>query len=366
MTALFCLELFAIKALSLDADYGLFFAHMKEGSKIYERASPIRDTCLILIAAVAITTALAYTKPVLVPLTFALFIFGISVPVISWFRERLKLSHTVAVAVVGGLFLLISSVLLLFIINSIGGFLAGASQYKEKIVLFVNNSLQILSQYGIEASIGNYRQAIQELPLFSYATNVTGSLLGIVGQSALVIIFVLFMIFGKKGGDPSPRLVQEIFSSVSRYLSTKLLTSLTTGILVWVVLAIMKVELAFMFGVLTVLLNFIPSLGSIIATFLPAPILLLQYGFGWQTIVVLSVVGGVQFTIGNIIEPKLMGEKLDLHPVAILVFLIFWGIVWGVPGMFLAVPITSVVKIVLYRIPETRNASELLSGRFNF
>ncbi|MBN2224201.1 MAG: AI-2E family transporter, partial [Deltaproteobacteria bacterium] len=99
------------------------------------------------------------------------------------------------------------------------------------------------------------------------------------------------------------------------------------------------------------------------ATLIPVPVILLQFGFCWRLWVVLAVSMVIQFTIGNIIEPKLMGERMDLHPITLLLFLMFWGLVWGIPGMFLAVPITAVLKIVLGRIETTQPLAELMAGR---
>lgn len=136
-----------------------------------------------------------------------------------------------------------------------------------------------------------------------------------------------------------------------------------TGILVGILFLIFGVDLTFMFVVLTILLNFIPSIGSVIATLLPLPVIMLQFGFTAPFYVILIGSGFIQFTIGNVVEPKFMGDSMDLHPVVVLMFLIFWGLVWGIPGMFLAVPITAVLKIVLSRIETTRPFAELLGGR---
>jgi len=122
-------------------------------------------------------------------------------------------------------------------------------------------------------------------------------------------------------------------------------------------------------GVLTKLpalpvdIYFIPTIGSIVATVIPAPVVLLQFGFGWQLWIILAVSMAIQFTIGNVVEPKLLGERMDLHPITVLLFLMFWGLVWGLPGMFLAVPITAVLKIILSRIDTTEPLAELMAGR---
>ena len=111
------------------------------------------------------------------------------------------------------------------------------------------------------------------------------------------------------------------------------------------------------------MLNFIPSVGSIIAVLLPAPVLFLQYGAGTNFFVVLGLMTATQFTIGNLIEPHMMGDGMDLHPVVVIASLIFWSLVWGVPGAFLSVPITASIKIVLSKMKHTRPVAELLAGR---
>ena len=158
-------------------------------------------------------------------------------------------------------------------------------------------------------------------------------------------------------------MVNEILSKVSAYVSGKFFLSLATGFLVWLVLVLFDVELAFIFALLTVLLNFIPTIGSMLAIALPVPILLLQFQLSWSFFVVLAITGLIQFVIGNVIEPKMMGDSMDLHPITVLICLMFWGLIWGVAGMFLAVPITAILKIAFSRIEATRPFSEILAGR---
>ena len=146
-------------------------------------------------------------------------------------------------------------------------------------------------------------------------------------------------------------------------LSVKIVTSLATALLIWIVLMAFKVKLAFLFGMFFFLLNFIPSVGSIIAVLLPTPVLFLQYGFGANFFVVLGLMIALEFTIGNLIEPRFLGDGMDLHPVVVIASLIFWSLVWGVPGAFLSVPITASIKIVLGKIKHTRPVAELLAGR---
>ena len=120
---------------------------------------------------------------------------------------------------------------------------------------------------------------------------------------------------------------------------------------------------AVMFAMLAFVLGFIPSVGSIVAVLLPLPIAYLQYENTWPFWFVIFGPVVIQTLIGNLVEPKFLGKGLDLHPVTILLSLMFWGLIWGLAGTFLAVPITAVLKIVLERHPLTHKFSEMLAGR---
>ena len=102
---------------------------------------------------------------------------------------------------------------------------------------------------------------------------------------------------------------------------------------------------------------------EMIAVLLPIPVLFLQYGLGSRFFVFFGLLAATEFIIGNLLEPRFLGEGMDLHPVTVVASLIFWTLVWGVPGAFLSVPITASVKIVLSKIKHTRLVAEILAGR---
>ena len=124
------------------------------------------------------------------------------------------------------------------------------------------------------------------------------------------------------------------------------------------------VPMAFTFGVLAFLLNFVPNVGPLIASLLPIPLIILDPtgSIGWM-FGAISVTAAIQAISGNIFEPKIMGNSSDLHPVTILVALMFWGMMWGIIGMFLATPVTAAIKIVLQRIESTKPIANLMAGR---
>ena len=159
---------------------------------------------------------------------------------------------------------------------------------------------------------------------------------------------------------------RKISIQVNRYLSTKVLTSLITGVTVGVTLYLFGIDMAFMFGLLTFVFNFIPTIGSIVATILPIPIIILQVSNPLIFIFAAGIPAALQFYVGNIVEPKLMGKSLDLHPVTILLALLVWGSIWKIPGMFLATPLTVIFKIILEENPNTKFISEIMAGRWPF
>lgn len=324
----------------------------------------LHSLCLLTLTGIAITGALIYTKAIFVPFVISLFIYLALVPALSLLQNRFKLSHNVAVIAIAVLYLLASALLVLVFVQSFETIIEQAGSYRNQILDLIANGSKTLPPWLANMfDAKSVREQLSQIPVLQIVRDLTGDLFGLLGNSALVIIFTLFLL----AGDPSKienKIFREFQNKVSRYVVAKVSVSLLTAVITLIVFLAIGADLAFMFALLTFLLNFIPNLGSIIAMAFPLPVLYLQFGFGAQFWVALSICGVVQFVIGNILEPKMLGDSLDLHPVTVLLFLMFWGLVWGVPGMFLAVPITSLLKILFERIEVTRPLAELLAGRF--
>jgi AI-2 transport protein TqsA len=209
----------------------------------------------------------------------------------------------------------------------------------------------ILPEDGIEVVIGKL-------------TSTIGSLLS---QGTLVMLFVIFILSSRRSGKtPQGGMAQEIFERIQKYIATKITVSAMTGVAVFLMLQFLGVPYALAFGAFAFLLNFVPSVGSIIATTLPIPVILLTPEIsGMRAVSAIVLPGLLQFAVGNIIEPKIMGKSLDLHPVVILMALIFWGMLWGPTGMLLAIPLTATAKIVLEQMDLTVPVANALAGRLN-
>jgi len=139
-----------------------------------------------------------------------------------------------------------------------------------------------------------------------------------------------------------------------------------TGGIAGGILTFLGVDLALVFGLFTFLLNFIPNIGPIIATLLPLPMVLMDPGSTLTTAVLaIGLPGLADFLISSLIEPKVVGGSLNLHPATVLICLIVWGMMWGIVGMFLAIPLTAVMQIFFERFEHTAPIAELLAGRLD-
>jgi predicted PurR-regulated permease PerM len=123
------------------------------------------------------------------------------------------------------------------------------------------------------------------------------------------------------------------------------------------------IDVPLFWAFLIFLLNFIPTIGSLIGTLFPALFCLLQFGEITQGISVLAVVGAIQLVIGNIVEPKIMGNSLNLSSFVAIISLSLWGALWGVTGMILSIPITVIIVIILSQFQSTKSIAILLSEK---
>jgi len=325
--------------------------------------SKINNYCLVTLTVIALTGALIYTKSIMVPFVLSLFVYVACSPMVDLIQRKLKVPQPVAVFLTIALIFVLFGLCFFFVAISVEQFIEGARVYKAKILDAVDGVTFFLEARGVDLSVESLKKDLSDIPVFSMVKSLTGGAFSLVSNLFLILIFVTFLLIGGTIRESGSALIKELTQKISKYIVVKLLVSGATGLLVGGLLMIMNVELAFMFALLTFLLNFIPSIGSILATLILAPILVLQFGLAWQFFFVLAGAGFIQFLIGNVLEPKVMGENMDLHPVTVIGFLLFWGLVWGIPGMFMAVPITAIVKIILSRIPPTRGVAELLAGR---
>ncbi|MDR3112370.1 MAG: AI-2E family transporter, partial [Elusimicrobiota bacterium] len=338
---------------------------IKSGKATYRK---INTLCLIVVAAVCITTALSYTKTIMIPLVISVFIYTMMTPIIRYIQFKLHLYKWVSVLITSVLIITPSVLLVIFSINSVTNFVQFAVTYQEKLLEAFNKIVIFFKKYHLplpdEAfDIQSAIALISNQQIANILKSFGGITLKIFSYSSMSFIFVFFFLIGGRRSKIQNGTIRELQDKISTYLYIHITASLLTGFSVWVIYLFVGLKLAATFATLTVILNFIPNVGSIIAVLLPLPIAIIQFGFGTQFWVLLILTSSMQFIIGSILEPKFLGSGLDLHPVAIIGSLIFWSLVWGIPGAFLAIPVTSSIRLVLSRLEPTRMFAEILSGR---
>ena len=342
--------------------------NIPEQKNIIDVYRKINTACLIVLASVSLTIALAYTKTILIPLVISVFIFTMMTPIIRYIRVKFKIPKWLAMLIGGSLVIIPLVLVSIFMVQSISNFLKVFSSYQQNITDLLTQIGDFFARHKIPVSQDFFEvDTLSKIISIDYGAtimkNISGMTIKLLSGTMLVVLFLFFLFIGSTRTKITNPLIKEIQNKISAYLFIHIIMSIITGICVGIVYYSVGLKLAFTFAILTIILNFIPNIGSVIAVLLPLPIAYMQYKFGAQFLVVLIIPSAIQVVIGSMIEPKLLGNGMDLHPVTIISSLVFWALVWGVPGAFLAVPITAALRIILSKIEPTKVFAEVMSGR---
>ncbi len=326
---------------------------------------------LVVASVVVVIAGMKAAAGVILPFFIAVFIAMISFPLLNWLQSK-RVPN--ALALLTTLFAVISVLVALglLIAGSISSFTAQVPKYQAQLEQMFSGVLLWLAARGLDVT-----EEIRALDLLNpaHALNlVTGSLralTAVLSNLLFVFLTIVFLLleaagfpakfqkaFGTAAG--SDRLVR-IKTEVQRYLAIKTSFSLATGALVALALTIIGVDFPLLWGTLAFLTNYIPSLGSIIAAVPPTLLAAVQFGSG-RAIAVAAVFLAINLTLGTFLEPHLMGRRLGLSTLVVFLSLVFWGWIWGPVGMFLSVPLTMIIKIVLENTKDFRWVAVLLDA----
>ena len=319
---------------------------------------------LLILALVAVAFALNYTKPIMIPFVMALLIRILIDPIINFQINRLHVHRIIAVFVSIILIIFLFIIIGPFIVGSVATFLQSADDYNTKVLILVDFLINRLQEYDVLVDREIIRNTLINLPFLDWASTILSNSANFLSKFFLVIIMTLFLLLGKKPKNTSLEWNNIIFH-VEKYIFTKFLTSSATGILTGLIYWFLGIELAFIFGTLTFILNFIPVFGSVIAVLIPLPVAFLQFSDPMSLILIILLPTIVHVIIGNILEPKIFGDAFGLHPITIILSLIFWGMIWGIIGVLLAAPLTAIIKITFERFETTKPISRFLEGKIH-
>lgn len=285
-------------------------------------------------------------------------------PINQWVRRAIALLTIVGI-VEGSIQIIVSNI----------------AQISNNYAVYQSTLNDMMTSLGHQLGIENITEIIEvkigELNIPGFLQDTLASASALVGNLLLVIVYAIFLsleessfvlklskIFHLPGQESKiSQLLDQIYHSTNKYMTVKAFVSAITGVLCYLVLIFIGVDFAFLWAMLIFGLNFIPYVGSIIATLLPGVFSILQFGSPWPFFWVFGSFLIIHTVIGNYVEPRVMGKSLNLSPLVVLIALSFWGSVWDLLGMLLSVPITSIMLITLAQFPSTRGFAILLTEK---
>ncbi|AEV28963.1 putative permease [Sphaerochaeta pleomorpha str. Grapes] len=353
----------------------VYSCFMTETSQTSNRYMQIFLGIIVLIMVLAILKA---SKDVSIPLVLSFFTFLILSPIVRK-MDKLHIPQFFSITLVMALLLFIFVALGWFVVITIDTLVKVVPFYADKITSL--DGLLSTRLSGI-LNLPEGTSFLSALPVnwsnlaINSLTSISGRFLSITKVALLVYIFILFLLLERRSFVPKllaaiPRnkgmkmavMFERITRQVSKYLLLKSLLSALTGIMFFITAIVTGLDFPLLWGVLAFIFNFIPSIGSIIITSVTILMGIIQFAPDWSQVVYIAILTiSIQTILGNIIDPRLQGGQLNISPFVILVSLSLWGYIWGIPGMFISVPLTSVLQILCANIKTLRPAAVLMSS----
>ncbi len=341
------------------------------------RDTKLTEVFLGILVFLALGFVLHLLKAILLPFVVAVFLSQIFSPGIAALRRR-RVPSGVAILI---MLVAVSAVLFAFswvIYSSAMSFRESLPRYEARLGILMQDSADRLVAMipALRETVEGFRwqEMVEASSMTGLVAAGVGSFLIFFNEMFLVILYLVFLVSGSQSfpakleralshnAERVATVIANIEAQVRRYLVTKTMVNLINGLLVTVLLAMLGVDFAPLWGFLTFISHYIPHVGAVISVGLPTIFVFLQFDSPGRALLAAVLNAAVQFVIGNVVEPRIMGTSLDLSPVLVLISLIFWGWLWGAWGMILAVPITSTIKIVCANIEALRPLSVLMSG----
>lgn len=339
---------------------------MKEHNSIINKP----PLAVIFASLIIIIAGLMQAVSIVNPILMALFISIICAQPISWLQKR-KISQTFAVFIVLFVIVVVFIGFSELISASLSSFSENVAVYENNLNTMGKSIVDFAKSQGVNVSFTKISNMFDVSKVLNVTAGLLGQLGGFMGNALTIFFLALFLLFELDTLEIKSKVIFKdsktsqyifsIFQSIRHYLSIKTVTSLLTGALVWISLEIIGLDYAIIWGLIAFLLNYIPNIGSIVAAIPAVLFALIQLGIGgvlWTGVVFIAV----NMIVGNLIEPKMMGKGLGLSTYVVFVSLLFWGFILGTVGMFLSVPLTMAIKIMLEQNKRTEWISILLGS----
>lgn len=341
------------------------------------RPDPIRlqTGALVIISFAVVLFLLVQARFLLISLATAIILFSLTSDVINFIgRQRIgviRIPNWLASIAALALIALMLFTAVSIILAQLNNVIVVALSYAERAPAAIASLFRWVGEDS-EAAVLN---SLRSIEVSGYVRTAAGQASNLMQAAVLITLFVGFLfaervwfqtklhnfIRDTEQAEKVGRIISSIIHRVNYYLLVKTGVSVATGLLVYFVANLFGLDLAVAIGLLTFVLNYLPSVGSIVATLMVALMAFVQTGDTTITAAIFVICGALQFAIGNVLDPLLMGRALRLSSFGIIISLVFWGAVWGIPGMFLAVPIMVMMLVVCSHVPALRPVAILLS-----
>lgn len=332
-----------------------------------------------LIVIFIVIFALIWAKNFLIPLVLAFLIWFLiketrdqirRIPYIGKLLPKWLLTFFSMVVLFSLIFILTN-----IVVTNINDLLSNIDSYQLNLAKI---NMNIISEYHIDM-LDIWEQNKGSFELSTILKQIINGLSDFVSNAFMIVLYVLFLFIEESAFRPKLKAlfpesgnyqqalenISKINESIGSYISLKTIVSLITGLTSYIALLFIGIDSPFFWALIIFVLNFIPTIGSLIATAFPAMIAFLQYGEFTYLFIVLGIVGAIQLVVGNFIEPKIMGNSLNISPLVVIISLSFWGLIWGIIGMILSVPIMVILILFLANFKETKPLAILLSDKGN-
>ena len=337
---------------------------------LMSKNNTLYKTILTISGLIIIFAGLKVADKIIVPFLLSMFIALISFPLLKFFQSK-KINTPISVSLVLITIVSVSFAFAALIGTSINSFRRSLPEYKEKINVGIDNISRIAENFNINLDKNFLYEYIDPNFIMQSVANTISAFGNVLTNYFLILFIVMFTlleaaIFSKKlkkafsDSDKSINNFKNFSDNMNKYLSIKTIVSIITGFLIYFALTIIGLDHAVMWGLMAFLLNYIPNIGSIIASIPAILIALIQFNI-YYALLVSIIYLVVNVVMGTIIEPKYLGKELGLSTLIIFLSLIFWGWLLGPVGMLLSVPLTMIVKIALESYDDTKWIAILLS-----
>jgi len=342
---------------------------------ISNKALRFLNIVALLIFLTFLFNALQAGKALIIPFIIAIVFWYIVITLTDVYQNlnwiKLKIPHWLARSFAIANVLLILWLIIMIINSNFKELIEHLPFYQAKIQLTLEKFTAEWNLHTLDVA-----EILESIDITTFFTGLANGVRVFLSYSGTIVIYFIFLLIeyrqfhkkldnlftDKRKLNHFQKILSKINKDAQTYIKIQSLISLLTGIFFYIILLIFGVPFAAFWGVLTFILNYIPVLGSMIATILPFTLALIEFnsfssllGMGFLLIV-------TQVGLGNIMLPRLMGKSLNLSPLVILLSMVFWGMVWGIPGMFLSVPIMVILNIVLAQFKSTRWLAVMFSG----